>query len=686
MSKPPVSADAPVQRVLHVLNYGWPHIDGYTVRSSGLITAQAQHLGLDVTVATSPFAPLTRAADRQFQTEAWHPGAQIHAARHRSDDDRVAEIKRFERPGIGLAPATQREFRAELASIVRRLSPDLIHVHHPHYVASVAIDVARAFDLPCVYELRCFNGDYDLGLASRYANLRGQLFNRHEAAVCRAADAVVTISDGLAGRIINTGVARERVFVVRNSVDTQRFSSGSRPSPYGTSRVRMGYACTFSPMEGLDLLVDAAANLSPQLRNRLEIVIAGDGADRERIEARIAERGLEATVKLPGFIPYGDMPDFYRGLDLFVVPRRDTPVAAATTPLKPLEARAAGVPMLVSDLPALRELLGDNAPDVRFVSPQAEALGRALAGFMHEPWSGASVGDHERSWSREVMRYRTVYATAQAIKSPNADRTTRIERANTTLRRVGRRAARRVVDSPLPGTTPLACHAVVCGFPRTGSTMLQMMIAAAVPDVRVFDGEIEAVWAARHALRNHRWMLTKNPRDIDTIDAVREFYSRRSAKAHFVVMLRDPRAVLTSKHAAYPSSRGYYVSFERWRRIYRRFRALAAAKDITTLRYEDLVVAPDRIQAQLEADIGWGRRAEFADYDRAVQKQALARDSMTEGALGGLRAVESSRIEQWRRSEHAPRIRAMLEAIPQMPDYLIELGYETDDAWRHDIV
>ena len=48
MSKPPLSAEAPVARVLHVLNYGWPHIDGYTVRSSGLITAQAQHLGLEL--------------------------------------------------------------------------------------------------------------------------------------------------------------------------------------------------------------------------------------------------------------------------------------------------------------------------------------------------------------------------------------------------------------------------------------------------------------------------------------------------------------------------------------------------------------------------------------------------------------------------------------------------------------
>ena len=42
--------------LLHVLNYGWPHLDGYTARSIGLIAAQRRTLGLNVAVADLPLS------------------------------------------------------------------------------------------------------------------------------------------------------------------------------------------------------------------------------------------------------------------------------------------------------------------------------------------------------------------------------------------------------------------------------------------------------------------------------------------------------------------------------------------------------------------------------------------------------------------------------------------------------
>jgi hypothetical protein len=45
---------------------------------------------------------------------------------------------------------------------------------------------------------------------------------------------------------------------------------------------------------------------------------------------------------------------------------------------------------------------------------------------------------------------------------------------------------RKTVDAGLPGLTPLQKHVVVCGFPRTGSTLLQLMVEACVEDVLTF--------------------------------------------------------------------------------------------------------------------------------------------------------------------------------------------------------
>lgn len=406
-------------RILHVLNYGWPRIDGYAIRSFGMLTAQRRQLGADVRVVVSPYPPFARAEDRELRSEAWGPEVQVRAGEETPARPRWAD--RVERPALGIAPWRRAEFAAALERIVDEVEPDVVHAHHPHYVGAPAITIARTRGIPAVYELRCFNGDYDLDARNPYVRARGHRVNRLELSACRGADAVVTISDGLRRRIVAGGVAPERVFVVRNSVDDERFR------PRATVRaadgtLHVGYATTFEKIEGLDVLVRAAAAARDAVAaggRRLRVTLAGTGRDHARIAALVADLGLDDTVALPGFVPYERMPELLHGLDLFVVSRRAAAVAADTTPLKPLEALAAGLPLLCTDLPALRELLGDRA-QVRFVAPGERGLADGLAAFARAPWPGDPDGDvGERTWRAEVERYRGVYATA-AGRSPAA--------------------------------------------------------------------------------------------------------------------------------------------------------------------------------------------------------------------------------------------------------------------------
>ena len=672
------------RRVLHVLNYAWPYIDGYTVRSMGIVAAQRRHLGLRVAVAVSPFTPFPTAIDRDFVTEDWGPDVQIDAVRYAEAGPH--RVGRLERPAVGLAPATAAVFRRELASIIRRLEPDVIHAHHPHYVASTVLGLARAFGLPGVYEIRCFNGDYDLDREGLYSQVRGRYQNRLEQRLCRRASAVVTISEGLARRIVEGGTPEDKVFVVRNSVNADLFTPQERRDPPGET-LSIGYATTFEPIENLDLLLHGAARLRGQLAARgraLRVTIAGTGRDWERIRNLARELALEGTVHLPGFVPYGQMPAFYRDLDLFVVPRGHTPVAQDTTPLKPLEALAAGLPLLVSDLPAMRELLGGRQ-DVRFFEPGVDELIRQVLAFAESPWSADAQGVAARSWRREVRRYTDVYAAAAATPAPSPPGRPALRRlataTATSAREAARRTARAAVDGGVPGLRPLRKHVVVCGFPRSGSTLFQLMVDLCVADVRTFPEEVDGLWAARAALRNHPFMLTKKPGDAEEVEALRAFYRDRRADVHFVLTLRDPRAVLTSTHDAYPASRGYYVSPERWRRTYEAVQELRSDVDVTLLRYERLVCAPEEVQAELTRTLGWTVRHPFSDFYAEAGRRRLERDSMTEGALGGLRPLDPSRLERWRQPEHRDRLREVLGALPELPGALTELGYEQDDAW-----
>lgn len=394
---------------LHAINYAWPNIDGYTVRSIGLVGAQAETLGWRPHVAVSPFAPLAGATDGAFATDHWGPASQSFAGDRQSCDGGPT-VRGWERPDVGLAPATTREHARHLRTIATRHGATHVHAHHPAYNAGGALAAAREAGLPAIYELRCFNGDYDLGEdASAYERARGRWRNVREVRLARRADAVVTIADGLAERLARAGVPEDRLFVVRNAVDMTLFAPRPRPAP--SEVVRVGYATTFEAMENLDAAAraagDAAAILAKEGK-RLTLTIAGRGRDWDRISGIVAEEGLGDVVSLPGFVPYGEMPAFYADLDLFLVPRRAAPVAQDTTPLKPLEAASVGVPLAVSDLPALRALLGD---DVRRFAPTREGIRDALLDFARAPWE-AHADVSGRAWSSEIRRYEAVYEAA----------------------------------------------------------------------------------------------------------------------------------------------------------------------------------------------------------------------------------------------------------------------------------
>ncbi len=402
-------------KVLHVVNYGWPHVDGYTARSRNIVHAQRRELGIETEVAVSPFPVFAHAQDPTLRANGWGPDQhQVQSVPAASGAARTL-LRRLQRPTLGLAPGVEGEFRRGLSELVEEVRPDVIHAHHPAFVGRSAQAVAKDFKVPFVYEVRCFNGDYDLDARNPYFRLRGHRQNSLEMALARSADQVVTISSGLAARLLNAGVAPQKVHVIRNAVDTTLWTPVEHHLEPGV--VRVGYATTFEAIEGLDGLLHAVAKAAPKLAATgltLQVVLAGAGRDWERINSLVDELGLRDVVSLPGFLSLTELRALYSELDLFIISRGPAAVASDTTPLKPLEALAAGLPLLATDLPAMRELL-NGRPGVRFVPATPEGLAEGILAFAEDSWRSpvpADLGD--RSWANEVRRYADVYAAVGA--------------------------------------------------------------------------------------------------------------------------------------------------------------------------------------------------------------------------------------------------------------------------------
>jgi glycosyltransferase involved in cell wall biosynthesis len=194
----------------------------------------------------------------------------------------------------------------------------------------------------------------------------------------RAARGVVAISGGVAQDLHGLGVERERVLVAHDAFEPTRFA---RAPTRAVARAELGlgagplvvYTGGLLEWKGVDVLVDAAREL-PAVRFA---IAGGMPADVERLRARA--RGL-GNVRLDGFQEPARVPLYLAAADVLAVPNRSRPAISAryTSPLKAFEAMAAGVCVVASDLPSLREIF-THARDAWLVAPDdAHALASGL--------------------------------------------------------------------------------------------------------------------------------------------------------------------------------------------------------------------------------------------------------------------------------------------------------------------
>ena len=236
-----------------------------------------------------------------------------------------------------------------------------------------------------------------------------------------AVDAVVTLSETMRREVIERGVAEDRAVVVANGVDVDFFTPRPRDPDLAarlglTGRAVFGYLGNLDhAREGQELLIEATARLRAHGR-AIACLIVGDGDRRAELEALAGRRGVAAEVVFTGQVPHDEVPAYYAQFDVFVVPRRDERAARFVTPLKPFEAMASGVPLVVSDLPALVEVAAPDERGLRFPADDVDGLVAALERLLDDPALAARLGSAgrawvaaEQTWASNGRRYRDLY-------------------------------------------------------------------------------------------------------------------------------------------------------------------------------------------------------------------------------------------------------------------------------------
>jgi glycosyltransferase involved in cell wall biosynthesis len=263
-----------------------------------------------------------------------------------------------------------------------------------------AVLLARALRLPVVVKLH----GSDLNVVARLAGPRAQL-----RALLPRADRVVAVSRALAEEAAALGVAPDRIRLVRNGVDTDRFAPADREAAraeLGLPRERrvLLYVGHLKESKGVLDLAAAYRELAAA-RKGADLVIVGEGDARGRLEAS------GPGMRLVGARPHEEVPRWMAAADVVVLPswNEGTPnavIEALACGRRVVATAVGGVPDLVTS-PLVGELVPPHQP---------AALAAALARALDQPYSAEEVASAARSgsWADSAARLLAVLEEARA--------------------------------------------------------------------------------------------------------------------------------------------------------------------------------------------------------------------------------------------------------------------------------
>lgn len=232
------------------------------------------------------------------------------------------------------------------------------------------------------FEETVYTRDYQVALFARATRIvleihsvpeRTFLFFR---AVSRA-QKVIVISNGLKDALVRGGVASEKIVVAPDAVDVEEYKIEPSRDIWRNYHVDPNkkivlYTGHFYGWKGGETLGEAAKYLP----DGIEIVLMG-GVDREL--ADFTKTYASDRVHVIGYQPREKMPAVTMSADILVLPNSARPKISShyTSPLKLFQYMAAGVPIIASNIPSIREILSDESA-FWFTPDDPRALARQI--------------------------------------------------------------------------------------------------------------------------------------------------------------------------------------------------------------------------------------------------------------------------------------------------------------------
>ncbi len=311
---------------------------------------------------------------------------------------------------------------------------DVLDAHFALYTVGPVL-VARARRQPVVVH---FQGPWaDESLAAGESTMASKVKRSVEALVYRRADTCVVLSGSFADVLHQRyGIPKWAILRIPPGVDLGAFHPGDR----ALARSRLGLhddraivlaVRRLVPRMGLDVLLEAWAEVVRRSEQPVELIVAGEGPERSRLEVRANRNDLAGTVRFVGRVDDDDLVAYYRAANVSVIPS----IALEGFGLVALESMACGIPVVGTATGGLPEVLGPLGEELVVpageVDDLADLLLRATSGSLALPSSQACREYAEKfDWHAVGRRHAELYERlrSQTVRVPGPASPTRRRR------------------------------------------------------------------------------------------------------------------------------------------------------------------------------------------------------------------------------------------------------------------
>jgi glycosyltransferase involved in cell wall biosynthesis len=251
--------------------------------------------------------------------------------------------------------------RRELLRFVTENQIDIIHAHdsHAHTLATFS---ARGQFSPRLIVTRRSSGRIGFGSRTKYL-ARDIRF--------------IAISGHIKEMLLSGGVPNESIHVISSMIDLELYKAGIKPLNSGGSGKKVIISAgAFDKKKGYSDAVRAMRHLKSS-RSDFIYRLYGEGGERVKLLNYIKRHGLEGIVFLPGW--HGQPEQYLRGGDIFLSTSYQEGLNMSI-----VEAMAAGVPVVATDIPAHRENIRDGETGLLFPAGRIDKMSEKLAVLLED--------------------------------------------------------------------------------------------------------------------------------------------------------------------------------------------------------------------------------------------------------------------------------------------------------------